>query len=426
MTEDKNQNIQNKSQNQASRSNLNTADKSQNKLLTKAAIVGVVAGLLGGGVSYVGLEQYSNYAGSSSAQTSISSSSASISKTSAKNSGTMTSAYNKVKGAVVSVINLKKNSTRKSNSIYDLFGGSDDDSSSSSSSSTTKYTTYSEGSGVIYLKSNGKGYIVTNNHVISGSDKVQVVLASGKTVDAKVVGKDSTSDLAVLSIDAKYVTQTASFGDSKSLITGQTVIAVGSPMGSEYASSVTQGIISAPSRTITTSSNQQTVIQTDAAINPGNSGGPLVNSAGQVIGINSMKLSQSTDGTSVEGMGFAIPSNEVVTIINQLVKNGKVTRPQLGIKVISLSELSSAYKEQLGIKTNLKSGIYVASVTKNSAASAAGMKSGDIITKVDGTSVSDVVSLHEILYKHKIGDKVTVTVDRNGKTVNLDVTLKSN
>lgn len=423
MTEDKNQNIQNKSQNQASRSNLNTADKSQNKLLTKAAIVGVVAGLLGGGVSYVGLEQYSNY---SSAQTSISSSSASISKTSAKNSGTMTSAYNKVKGAVVSVINLKKNSTRKSNSIYDLFGGSDDDSSSSSSSSTTKYTTYSEGSGVIYLKSNGKGYIVTNNHVISGSDKVQVVLASGKTVDAKVVGKDSTSDLAVLSIDAKYVTQTASFGDSKSLITGQTVIAVGSPMGSEYASSVTQGIISAPSRTITTSSNQQTVIQTDAAINPGNSGGPLVNSAGQVIGINSMKLSQSTDGTSVEGMGFAIPSNEVVTIINQLVKNGKVTRPQLGIKVISLSELSSAYKEQLGIKTNLKSGIYVASVTKNSAASAAGMKSGDIITKVDGTSVSDVVSLHEILYKHKIGDKVTVTVDRNGKTVNLDVTLKSN
>lgn len=424
MTEDKNPNVQNQSQNQASRSNLSTADKSQNKLLTKAAIVGVVAGLLGGGVSYVGLEQYSNYADSSSAQTSISSSSASISKNSAKNSGTMTSAYNKVKGAVVSVINLKKNSTRKSSSIYDLFGGGDSD--SSSSSSTTKYTTYSEGSGVIYLKSNGKGYIVTNNHVISGSDKVQVVLASGKTVSAKVVGKDSTSDLAVLSIDAKYVTQTASFGDSKSLITGQTVIAVGSPMGSEYASSVTQGIISAPSRTITTSSNQQTVIQTDAAINPGNSGGALVNSAGQVIGINSMKLSQSTDGTSVEGMGFAIPSNEVVTIINQLVKNGKVTRPQLGIKVISLSELNSAYREQLGIKTSLKSGIYVASVTKNSAASAAGMKSGDIITKVDGTSVSNVVSLHEILYKHKIGDKVTVTVNRNGKTVNLDVTLKSN
>lgn len=424
MTEDKNPNVQNQSQNQASRSNLSTADKSQNKLLTKAAIVGVVAGLLGGGVSYVGLEQYSNYADSSSAQTSISSSSASISKNSAKNSGTMTSAYNKVKGAVVSVINLKKNSTRKSSSIYDLFGGGDSD--SSSSSSTTKYTTYSEGSGVIYLKSNGKGYIVTNNHVISVSDKVQVVLASGKTVSAKVVGKDSTSDLAVLSIDAKYVTQTASFGDSKSLITGQTVIAVGSPMGSEYASSVTQGIISAPSRTITTSSNQQTVIQTDAAINPGNSGGALVNSAGQVIGINSMKLSQSTDGTSVEGMGFAIPSNEVVTIINQLVKNGKVTRPQLGIKVISLSELNSAYREQLGIKTSLKSGIYVASVTKNSAASAAGMKSGDIITKVDGTSVSDVVSLHEILYKHKIGDKVTVTVNRNGKTVNLDVTLKSN
>nr|WP_236692259.1 trypsin-like peptidase domain-containing protein [Lactobacillus psittaci] len=399
--------------------------KRQNKFLTKVAIVGVVAGLLGGGVSYYGLEQVANYTGSATNQASISSSSSKISATSAKNSGTMTAAYNKVKGAVVSVINLKKTSSQKSSSsLFDLFGNSDDDSSSSSSSSS-KYSVYSEGSGVVYLKSNGKGYIVTNNHVIKGANKVQVVLSSGKTVDAKVVGTDSTSDLAVLSIDARYVTQTAEFGNSKNLTTGQTVIAVGSPMGSEYASSVTQGIISAPSRTITTSSNQQTVIQTDAAINPGNSGGALVNSAGQVIGINSMKLSQTSDGTSVEGMGFAIPSNEVVTIINQLVKSGKVTRPQLGVKVIALNELNSAYKEQLGIKTNLKNGIYVASVTKNSAASAAGMKSGDIITKVNGKSVDDVVSLHQILYAHKVGDKVTVTVNRNGKTINLDVTLKA-
>ena len=276
------------------------------------------------------------------------------------------------------------------------------------------------------MKSNGRGYIVTNNHVVSGSDAIQVKLANGKTVNAKIVGTDSTTDLAVLSIDSKYVTQVAEFGDSKSLQAGQTVIAVGSPLGSEYASTVTQGIISAPSRTITTSSNQQTVIQTDAAINPGNSGGALVNSAGQVIGINSMKLSQSSDGTSVEGMGFAIPSNEVVTITNQLVKNGKITRPQLGVKVMALENVPQAYRSRLGIKSNLKEGIYVASVTKNGSAAKAGLKANDVITKVDGKKVTDVASLHSILYSHKVGDSVNVTVNRNGNTRDIKVTLQGN
>lgn len=277
------------------------------------------------------------------------------------------------------------------------------------------------------MKSNGKGYIVTNNHVISGSDAVQVQLANGKTVSAKVVGKDSTTDLAVLSIDAKYVTQTAEFGDSKSLQAGQTVIAVGSPLGSEYASTVTQGIVSAPARTIETSSgNQQTVVQTDAAINPGNSGGALVNSAGQVIGINSMKLAQSSDGTSVEGMGFAIPSNEVVTIVNELVKKGKITRPQLGVRVVALNGIPEAYRSRLKIKSSLKNGIYVASINKNSSASRAGMKSGDVITAVDGKKVDDVSSLHSILYSHKVGDTVNVTVNRNGRNVSLKVKLEGN
>ena len=183
----------------------------------------------------------------SAAQTSVSSSSSKVSQKSAKTSGTMTSAYNSVKGAVVSVINLKRQSSSSTDSLYNsLFG----DDGGSSSKKNGKLETYSEGSGVVYMKSNGKGYIVTNNHVISGSDAVQVQLANGKTVSAKVVGKDSTTDLAVLSIDAKYVTQTAEFGDSKSLQAGQTVIAVGSPLGSEYASTVTQGIVSAPARTI--------------------------------------------------------------------------------------------------------------------------------------------------------------------------------
>lgn len=385
----------------------------------KTAIVGIVAGLIGGGASYVALDQINNANYNNNAQTSISSSSAKTSKNSARNSGAMTPAYNSVRGAVVSVINMKRQNTR-SNSLFDIFG---DDNPNKDKG---KLQTYSEGSGVIYTKSGNKGYIVTNNHVVSGSDKVQVMLSNGKTVNARIVGTDATTDLAVLSIDASYATQIAEFGDSKSLQAGQTVIAVGSPLGSEYASTVTQGIISAPARSITTSSaNQQTVIQTDAAINPGNSGGALVNSAGQVIGINSMKLSQSGDGTSVEGMGFAIPSNEVVTIVNQLVKKGKIVRPQLGVKVIALQGMPASYRKQLNIKSNLKDGIYIAEVTKRGAASVAGIKVGDVIIKVDNQSISDVASLHSILYNHKVGDRVNVTINRNGNEMKLNIKLQA-
>ena len=418
-------------ENQNNNNNLQQPRKknTNGKIIATAAIVGVVGGLIGGGVSYYAADQMNNASvNNGAAQTSVSSSSSKVSEKSAKTSGTMTTAYNDVKGAVVSVINLKRQSSSNStNSLYNSLFGNDDSDDSSSSSSKGKLETYSEGSGVVYMKSNGKGYIVTNNHVISGSDAVQVMLANGKTVNAKVVGKDSTTDLAVLSIDAKYVTKTAEFGDSKSLQAGQTVIAVGSPLGSEYASTVTQGIISAPARTISTSSgNQQTVIQTDAAINPGNSGGALVNSAGQVIGINSMKLAQSSDGTSVEGMGFAIPSNEVVTIVNELVKKGKITRPQLGVRVIALQGIPEGYRSRLKINSTLKNGIYIASVNKNSSAANAGMKSGDVITKVDGKKIDDVASLHSILYSHKVGDTVNVTVNRNGKDVNLKVKLEGN
>lgn len=412
-------------ENQNNNSQMPKRRSGNGKIIATAAIVGVVGGLIGGGVSYYAADQMNSASvNNSAAQTSVSSSSSKVSQKSAKTSGTMTTAYNDVKGAVVSVINLKRqSSSSSSDSLYSSLFGDDD----SSSKGNGKLEIYSEGSGVVYMKSNGKGYIVTNNHVISGSDAVQVQLANGKTVNAKVVGKDSTTDLAVLSIDAKYVTQTAEFGDSKSLQAGQTVIAVGSPLGSEYASTVTQGIISAPSRTISTSSgNQQTVIQTDAAINPGNSGGALVNSAGQVIGINSMKLAQSSDGTSVEGMGFAIPSNEVVTIVNELVKKGKITRPQLGVRVVALNGIPEAYRSRLKIKSNLKNGIYVASVNKSGSAARAGMKSGDVITAVDGKKVEDVASLHSILYSHKVGDTVNVTVNRNGRNVSLKVKLEGN
>ena len=198
-------------ENQNNNSQMPKRRSGSGKIIATAAIVGVVGGLIGGGVSYYAADQMNSASvNNSAAQTSVSSSSSKVSQKSAKTSGTMTTAYNDVKGAVVSVINLKRQSSSSStDSLYNSLFGDDE---GSSSKKNGKLETYSEGSGVVYMKSNGKGYIVTNNHVISGSDAVQVQLANGKTVSAKVVGKDSTTDLAVLSIDAKYVTQTAEFG----------------------------------------------------------------------------------------------------------------------------------------------------------------------------------------------------------------------
>ncbi len=183
-----------------------------------------------------------------------------------------------------------------------LYGNVTDGSTSSGSGSLE---TASEGSGVIYKKSGNVAYVVTNNHVVSGSSEIQVILSNGKTVDAQIVGTDETTDLAVLKINAANVTTVATFGNSNDIAAGQDVIAIGSPMGSEYANTVTKGIISATKRTVKASDSSvaTTVIQTDAAINPVTRG-PLVNMAGQVIGINSMKLASSTDGTSVEGWAF--------------------------------------------------------------------------------------------------------------------------
>ena len=394
----------------------NTKNSNKHNALIKTGIVGVVAGLLGGGVAYAGLSQIN---GQNAPQTTVAPT-AKVEKSKSKNSSQMTNAFNTVKNSVVSVVNLKRQSSSSTSDPFGIFGS--DSSSSSKKNSKSDLETYSEGSGVIYMKSNG-------NHVVSGSDEIQVILSNGKKVTAKKVGTDAETDLAVLTIDGKYVTQTAQFGSSKNLEPGQQVIAVGSPLGSEYATSVTQGIISAKNRTVdvTNSSgqvtNQATVIQTDAAINPGNSGGPLVNMSGQVIGINSMKLSSSSDGTAVEGMGFAIPSDEVVSIINQLVKNGKITRPKLGIIIVSVDELTEYGRKKLGLPDSVKSGVYVASVTKNGSAEKAGIKARDVITKIDGKDVDSVVSLHTALYAHKIGDTVTLQVVRDGKSQYIKVTL---
>ena len=320
-----------------------------------------------------------------------------------------------VKNAVVSVIN-KQASGR--NSLYGT--------QQQQQQSNDELTTASEGSGVIYKKENGYAYIVTNNHVIANSQELEVLLADGTREKAELVGSDQWTDLAVIRIPADKVSTVAEFANSDEVKAGQTAIAIGSPLGSEFATSVTQGIVSANNRPVPTDvdgDGQQdwivNAIQTDAAINPGNSGGALINSAGQVIGINSMKISKS----SVEGMGFAIPSNEVVNIINELEKNGKIVRPALGISMVNLSNVNSQAVNQLNLPKDVKGGVVVAEVSSKGSAKAAGLQPYDVIVEMDGQKVEGIQNLRKILYSHKVGDKLEVTYYRNGQKQTTTVSL---
>ncbi|HFU6521703.1 TPA: S1C family serine protease [Enterococcus hirae] len=340
----------------------------------------------------------------------------------------ITNAVDKVQDAVVSVINLQSQN-QGTNGFGQLFGQQQQESSDDSNLEAS-----SEGSGVIYKKSGNSAYIVTNNHVVEGQQGLEVLLKDGTKVKAELVGTDAYSDLAVLKISADKVNKVASFGDSNSLKVGEPAIAIGSPLGSEYANSVTSGIISSLNRQVTsTNESNQTVninaIQTDAAINPGNSGGPLVNIEGQVIGINSSKIastSASSSGVSVEGMGFAIPSNDVVNIINQLEKDGKVTRPALGITMVDLSAVSTQQQEQiLKIPESVTNGVIVTSVQPATPAEKAGLKQYDVITKIDDTDVSSGVELQSVLYQKKVGDSVKVTYycGKEKKTTTIQLTI---
>ncbi|WJD84858.1 trypsin-like peptidase domain-containing protein [Limosilactobacillus fermentum] len=381
----------------------------QRRFWGKVILVGVLAGLLGGGAALginSAISTYRNYATTKVPAGSSKSGGTSVSKNKASLTNETTKAYNATKNAVVSVIN--KQATSSSDSLYG------------------NLETASEGSGVIYKKSGNVAYVVTNNHVVSGSSEIQVILSNGKTVDAQIVGTDETTDLAVLKINAANVTTVATFGNSNDIAAGQDVIAIGSPMGSEYANTVTKGIISATKRTVKASDSSvaTTVIQTDAAINSGNSGGPLVNMAGQVIGINSMKLASSTDGTSVEGMGFSIPSNEVVRVINQLIKNGKITRPTLGVSLLDLSDVSSSQQQSvLKLPTSVTKGVVVMKVESGYPTANAGLQQYDVITSINGKKVTDAGDLKTVLYKYKVGDTVTLTYYRDGSKKTAKVEL---
>ena len=338
-----------------------------------------------------------------------------VSKTAVKNENSTTQAVDKVKDAVVSVI------TYSSNSQNSLLGSDETD------TDTNAEQVYSEGSGVIYKKEGDTAYLVTNTHVINGAKKVDIRLADGTKVPGEIVGSDTYSDIAVVKIAADKVTTVAEFGDSSQLTVGETAIAIGSPLGSEYANTVTQGIVSSLNRNVSLKSEDgqaisTNAIQTDTAINPGNSGGPLINIQGQVIGITSSKIA-SNGGTSVEGLGFAIPANDVINIIKQLEKDGKVTRPALGIHMVNLSNLSTSDLQKLKLPGNVTSGVAVRSVQKNMPANGH-LQQYDVITKIDDKAISSTTELQSALYSHSIGDSMTVTYYRDGKeettTIKLD------
>ncbi|MCT8977495.1 trypsin-like peptidase domain-containing protein [Clostridium sp. CX1] len=261
------------------------------------------------------------------------------------------------------------------------------------------------GSGIIF---DSNGYIVTNNHVVEGAAKVTVKLSSGKTLPATIVGTDSRSDLAVIKVDAQNL-PTAKLGDSSKVKVGDIAIAIGNPLGEEFSGSVTAGIVSALNRRIQYAGAIYKVLQTDAAINPGNSGGPLCNEAGEIIGINSLKMGSDQNA---EGMGFAISINEAKDIIKSLMDYGKVARPFLGI-----------YGQGVVSEKNNIKGIYVREVVQGSGAALAGVKPTDIILELDGKKVTKFEDLADILDKHKIGDLVVCKIWRSGETIEVNITL---
>lgn len=296
----------------------------------------------------------------------------------------------------------------------------------SDSSDSSEDTESGSGSGVIFKKENGKAYIITNNHVVEGASSLKVSLYDGTEVAAKLVGRDSLTDLAVLQISDDHVTKVANFGDSSDLRTGETVIAIGDPLGKDLSRTVTQGIVSGVDRTVSmsTSAGQTSinVIQTDAAINPGNSGGPLLNTSGKIVGINSMKISED----NVEGIGFAIPSNDVKPIAEELLKKGQIERPYIGVSMLDLEQVPQNYQEgTLGLFGNqLNKGVYIREVAPGSPAEKAGLKAEDIIISLKGKEINTGSELRNILYKDaNIGDTVEVKILRNGKKMTKKIKL---
>ena len=336
---------------------------------------------------------------------------------------TIMKAVEKAKDSVVSIQNYQKESQQ--NNLYGYGTGGENQVDLEDPSASQKLA--GEGSGVIYKIDGDTAYLVTNNHVVENADSLKVKLADGTTEDGELVGRDAVSDLAVVKISSKNVKSAIKFADSDATKVGSIAIAIGSPLGSKFSNSVTQGIISGQSRIVPMDLNKDgqadietTLIQTSAAINPGNSGGAILNKDGDLVGINSSKFSN----VDVEGMGFAIPSKEVQRVIAQLEKDGKVTRPFIGISQNDLANITSRSKtEILKLKSDQTDGVVVTDTVKGSPAETAGLKKYDVITKIGDKEIKNILELRRELYAYNVGDKVELTVLREGKETKVQVTL---
>ena len=282
----------------------------------------------------------------------------------------------------------------------------------------------SSGSGFIYKKDDNYAYIMTNHHVIENADKVIITLSNDDQVEGTVTGSDEYLDLAVVKIDNKNVTQVATLGNSENTNLGDTVFTVGSPVGYEYRGTVTRGTLSGKNRMVevsiaSTNDFVMRVLQIDAAINPGNSGGPLVNINGEVIGINSLKLVED----EIEGMGFAIPIEYAMNYVDDLEKGNEIERPLIGITMLNVTDNYRLYQNGIMVDKDISSGVVIVSVVKDSGASKAGLKKGDVITKINGSNVSNAAYLKYELYKCNVGDTIELTYIRNGKENTTKLTL---
>lgn len=285
----------------------------------------------------------------------------------------------------------------------------------------------STGSGFVYKTDSKYGYIMTNEHVVADSEAVSIVLTNEKEVQATKLGGDEYLDIAILRIPVGEVLKVATIGSTENLKLGDTIFTIGSPVGEEYYNTVTSGIISGIDRMVTVSVNSQSdwimkVSQVDAAINPGNSGGPLMNSNGEVIGVNSLKLVDS----SIEGMGFSIKIEDAMAHVEELEQSKEIERPMLGITLLNATDTRTLLSYGISISSDIDSGVVVVSVVNGSGASKSGLEKGDVITKIDDEEVVNAAYLKYVLYKYKVGDKITITYNRGGKEKTTTVTLSKN
>lgn len=289
-------------------------------------------------------------------------------------------------------------------------------------------TLAASGTGFVYKVNGKKAYILTNNHVVdlSGKSSVKVIFTNGEEVEVKVEGADEYSDLAVLSVDADKIVDVAEIGKSEDVRLGDTVFTLGAPLDTEYYWSVTRGVVSGKDRMVEVSLNNSNtsdyvmkVLQTDAAINSGNSGGPIANSNGQVIGITNMKLVSS----GVEGIGFAIPIEDAVTFADAIINGESIKKPLIGVKMLNLTDKWNLYSNGISLNTELKEGVVIVEAQKGAPAAQAGLTRGDIVTAIDGEEVKNVARMRYYLYKHSVGDTITVTIERNGKKQDVKVKL---